>query len=238
MVLQHEVLARRIEYLSENPLAQNPGNYHVDVQGGYLTTQIPSFATGINMRRGTDDFFRIISDRVNVFGKKLSGVSDPVSVQDAATKNYVDSLKTVANCQSNVENFDIQNTSPIELPLTGNQIIVDDSYAIVGNAIRCLFAGRIRVTTTVSMRSEGTDQRSTGRIQIAKNGVLGSAISDWYNRRINTSGQEAQHCGATLVDIIQVEDEDLISVYNTALEGDNREDNLQVGSNFLIERIG
>ncbi len=133
----------------------------------------------------------------------------------------------------------IQNTTPTELPLTGNEVILDDDYQINGRGIVCNFNGRIRAICVFSNRLVGSTQnRATGRINFAVDSTIQGVGVGWYNRTITSGGQQATIEGTTLIDIIDVVEGQKISVYNSLKEG-NRNIVLDVagGSMLLIERL-
>lgn len=111
---------------------------------------------------------------------------------------------------------EINNETPTELELTGNSIIMDDGYEIVGNGILCRFTGIVKVTAVISniyFRTESQD-RATGQIKAAINNVLQPTGVSWYNRTLPQSQQITIVAGATLIDLFNITENEVISIYN------------------------
>ncbi len=67
---------------------------------------------------------------------------------------------------------DIATPTPVEVPITGVTDIMDSSwFTIVGNGVRCLKAGRVKVSTSV-LGYNVTDQRTAFSIEILVDGVV------------------------------------------------------------------
>lgn len=134
---------------------------------------------------------------------------------------------------------DIQKSTSTQLPLIGNVKILDKDYEVSGNGIKCKFTGRIKVTCVFSSRSPDTTVgRATGRLQCAINDTLENVSVTWYNRTIIQADQEANVDGATLIDILDVSENDVISIYNSVVNGEKPIYLDTVGgSMLLIERL-
>jgi hypothetical protein len=134
---------------------------------------------------------------MNINGKKLTAVADPVSAQDAATKNYVDTAVQGLDTKGSVKAASVgaltlsgaQTVDGISL-VAGDRVLVKDQAAPSANGIYVVAAGAWTRATDMDSWAEvpgsytwveqGTAQADTGWVSIADaGGTLGTTSIVW-----------------------------------------------------------
>jgi hypothetical protein len=134
---------------------------------------------------------------MNINGKKLTAVADPVSAQDAATKNYVDTAVQGLDTKGSVKaastgNLTLSGAQTVDgvSLVAGDRILVKDQAAPAANGIYVVAAGAWSRATDMDAWAEvpgsytwveqGTTQADTGWVSIADvGGTLGTTSIVW-----------------------------------------------------------
>ncbi len=148
-------------------------------------------------------------------------------------------LSVVKTINTNTGNgFNLDN--PTKVPLTGNEVLSDDDFTVnedtdTERSITCNFTGRIKVTAIIIVINISLNSiRVQNQFNVSINDVLETVSSTYYNRAAAVS----PYSSTALIDMLDVIDGDVISIYSTKLIGSSVIRLFEVGrSMLLIERL-
>src|SRR5262245_54322099 len=130
-------------------------------------------------------------------GRKITGLADPTLAQDAATKNYVDSVAQGLDAKASVKaastaNLTLSGTQTVDgiALIAGDRVLVKDQSAASGNGIYVVAAGAwaratdldswVEVPSAYTFVEQGTVNGDTGWVCTAdQGGTLGTTSMPW-----------------------------------------------------------
>ena len=123
---------------------------------------------------------------------------------------------------------------PVEVPITGTTIFMDNSFQVNGNGIECNFNGRVKVTASLLLTNSGV-ARTNNFLEILVDGAsLGTQGASAYNR-FASQDHSSNHVTA----LGDCNDGDIITI-TTLQEGANAVTTMATAgsSTLIVERLG
>ena len=175
-------------------------NAYVDFQAGTF-----NWAAGVD--EFSDEFFiaknnifgidkRLVIDNsvVNVINKRITNVNNPIALQDAATKNYVDiSLAeqfletTLTNTQQLAAGTGFQNVNGFDTPSAALNTITGLTLNTTTGAITCTESGVYRIHFETTLKEYDGNNRTNAEVRLALNGnLVKGTLKRGYHRQNST----------------------------------------------------